>query len=90
ALSGSFRCLVHFLQFSEYRVAVLSGLVICIGGLAESLRKASLSSLLEYLQVSNDGEPEINKEKAKWLSIDLLQILRCYPKVDRVVIPTLK
>ncbi|XP_057830679.2 tubulin-folding cofactor D isoform X2 [Cryptomeria japonica] len=88
--SSSFQCLVHLLQLSEYRVAFLSGLVISIGGLAESLRKASLSALLDYLNMSNDGEPEINKEKEKWLSIDLLQILQHHPKVDRVTIPTLK
>eukprot|EP01018_Ginkgo_biloba_P017523 Gb_00473 [translate_table: standard] len=90
APSDSYPHLVHLLQFSEYRTAVLSGLVISLGGLADSLRKASLSAVIEYLQISKDGEPEINKEKAKWLSSDLLLILQYHSKVDRVIIPTLK
>lgn len=90
APSNCFPCLVRLLQFNEYRTSVLSGLVISIGGLADSLRKASLSALLEYIQISSDGEPKIDKEKAKWLSIDFLEIFRCYPKIDRVTIPTLK
>lgn len=90
APSNCFPCLVRLLQFNEYRTCVLSGLVISIGGLADSLRKASLSALLEYVQISSDGEPKIDKEKAKWLSIDFLEIFRCYPKIDRITIPTLK
>lgn len=90
APSNCFPCLVRLLQFNEYRTSVLSGLVISIGGLADSLRKASLSALLEYVQISSDGEPKIDKEKAKWLSIDFLEIFRCYPKIDRITIPTLK
>lgn len=90
APSNCFPCLVRLLQFNEYRTSVLSGLVISIGGLADSLRKASLSALLEYIQISSDGEPKIDKEKAKWLSIDFLEIFRCYPKIDRITIPTLK
>lgn len=90
APSNCFPCLVHLLQFNEYRMTVLSGLVISIGGLADSLRKASLSALLEYVQISRDGELKIDKEKAKLLSIDLLEILHCYPKIDRITIPTLK
>lgn len=90
APSNCFPCLVRLLQFNEYRTSVLSGLVISIGGLADSLRKASLSALLEYVQISSDGEPKIDKEKAKWLSIDFLEIFRSYPKIDRITIPTLK
>lgn len=90
APSNCFPCLVRLLQFNEYRSSVLSGLVISIGGLADSLRKASLSALLEYIQISSDGEPKIDKEKAKLLSIDFLEIFRHYPKIDRITIPTLK
>ncbi|XVF87970.1 hypothetical protein PTKIN_Ptkin19aG0011000 [Pterospermum kingtungense] len=78
---------VQLLQFSCYSRPVLSGLVISIGGLQESLRKASLSAFLEYLQVNED----INKEsKLCRLSTDILWILQEYNRCDRVIIPTLK
>ncbi|XVF79544.1 hypothetical protein PTKIN_Ptkin14bG0231600 [Pterospermum kingtungense] len=78
---------VQLLQFSCYSRPVLSGLVVSIGGLQESLRKASLSAFLEYLQVDED----INKEsKLCRLSTDILWILQEYNRCDRVIIPTLK
>ncbi|XVF18437.1 hypothetical protein REPUB_Repub11eG0021500 [Reevesia pubescens] len=78
---------VQLLQFSCYGKPVLSGLVISIGGLQDSLRKASLSAFLEYLQVDED----INKEsKVCKLSTDILWILQEYKQCDRVIIPTLK
>lgn len=78
---------VQLLQFSCYSRPVLSGLVISIGGLLDSLRKASLSALLEYLQV----DEYINKESKVYnLSIDILWILQEYKRCDRVIIPTLK
>ncbi|XP_022717392.1 tubulin-folding cofactor D isoform X2 [Durio zibethinus] len=78
---------VQLLQFGRYSRPVLSGLVISIGGLQDSLRKASLSAFLEYLQVDED----INKEsKVCKLSTDILWILQEYKRLDRVIIPTLK
>ncbi|KAL0347692.1 UNVERIFIED_CONTAM: Tubulin-folding cofactor D [Sesamum calycinum] len=41
---------VELLQVTCYSKYVVSGLVISIGGLQDSLRKASLSALLDYLQ----------------------------------------
>ncbi|OMP00615.1 Armadillo-like helical [Corchorus olitorius] len=67
--------------------SVLSGLVISVGGLQDSLRKASLSALLEYLEMDED----INKESKLYkLSIDILWILQEYKRCDRVIVPTLK
>ncbi|KAE8691838.1 Tubulin-folding cofactor D [Hibiscus syriacus] len=78
---------VQLLQFSCYSRPLLSGSVISIGGLQDSLRKASLSAFLEYLQVDQD----INKEsKVCNLSTDILWILQEHKRCDRIVIPTLK
>lgn len=46
--------LVQFLRFPEYRHHVLCGLVISLGGLAESLARASLQALLQLLQSGTD------------------------------------
>ncbi|PPD83230.1 hypothetical protein GOBAR_DD19843 [Gossypium barbadense] len=78
---------VQLLQFSCYSRPVLSGLVISIGGLQDSLRKASLSAFLEYLNVEQDVNEELKLCK---LSMDILWILQQYKRCDRVIIPTLK
>lgn len=78
------------LQFSCYSKSVLSGLVISVGGLQESLRKASLAALLDYLQVSEDEKYEKRSSRETILSVDLLWVLHQYERCDRVVIPTLK
>ncbi|TYJ39333.1 hypothetical protein E1A91_A04G062300v1 [Gossypium mustelinum] len=78
---------VQLLQFSCYSRPVLSGLVISIGGLQDSLRKASLSAFLEYLNVDQDVNEELKLCK---LSTDILWILQQYKRCDRVIIPTLK
>ncbi|KAL6981770.1 hypothetical protein U1Q18_023391 [Sarracenia purpurea var. burkii] len=44
---------VQLLQCTCYSKSVLSGLVISVGGLQDSLRRASLNALLEYLKASN-------------------------------------
>ncbi|KAH1063695.1 hypothetical protein J1N35_028682 [Gossypium stocksii] len=78
---------VQLLQFSCYSRPVLSGLVISIGGLQDSLRKASLSAFLEYLNVDQVVNEELKLCK---LSTDILWILQQYKRCDRVIIPTLK
>ncbi|EPS73351.1 hypothetical protein M569_01400, partial [Genlisea aurea] len=83
--ANSFPCFVRLLQLSCYSKYVVSGLVISIGGLQDFLRKASLKSLLDYLQNSEtDNFRSIN------LSADLLWVLEKYRKCDRVIVPTLK
>lgn len=76
---------VQLLQFDCYSKPVLSGLVISVGGLQESLRKASLSALLEYLQMDDHNRP-----RECMLSSDILWVLQQYKRSDRVIIPTLK
>ncbi|KAG6437798.1 hypothetical protein SASPL_102728 [Salvia splendens] len=79
---------VQLLKVSCYSKYVVSGLVISIGGLQESLRKASLSALLDYLQDKiTEGH---NKYKEPSLSLDILWILQKYRRCDRVIVPTLK
>ncbi|CAK7347890.1 unnamed protein product [Dovyalis caffra] len=70
--------------------SVLSGLVISIGGLQDSLRKASISALLEYLQPVETKESNERRSREQKLSTDMLWVLQQYKKCDRVIVPTLK
>ncbi|CAM8906862.1 unnamed protein product [Rhodiola kirilowii] len=81
---------IQLLQFNCYSKYVLSGLVISIGGLQDSLRKASLSALLDYLHGSVCEDRGNKDYKQILLSKDMLRILEQYRKCDRVIIPTLK
>uniref|UniRef100_J3N3Z0 Uncharacterized protein n=1 Tax=Oryza brachyantha TaxID=4533 RepID=J3N3Z0_ORYBR len=81
---------VKLLQVSCYSKPVLSGLVISTGGLQESLRKASTSALVDYLQDSNVNTNDEGKNREYLLSCDLLWVLEHFQKCDRVVTPTLK
>nr|XP_043618972.1 tubulin-folding cofactor D [Erigeron canadensis] len=88
--SCSFPRLIKLLQYGCYSKYVMSGLVISIGGLEESLKKAALGALLGYLQAvkAKDGT-EINSRESR-LSDDILWVLQKYKRRDRVIIPTLK
>ncbi|KAH6812160.1 ARM repeat superfamily protein [Perilla frutescens var. frutescens] len=79
---------VPLLKVSCYSKYVASGLVISIGGLQDSLRKASLSALLDYLQSTITEACDYSRELS--LSMDILWILQKYRRCDRVIIPTLK
>ncbi|XP_044502891.1 tubulin-folding cofactor D-like [Mangifera indica] len=81
---------VQLLQFSCYSRIVVSGLVISIGGLQDSLRKVSISALLEYLQVVESEEPNGRSSREYMLSTDILWVLQQYKRCDRVIVPTLK
>lgn len=81
---------VRLLQFSCYSRLVLSGLVISIGGLQESLRKASLSALLDYLQAIEIENQDERKSREYMLSTDMLWVFQQYKRCDRVIVPTLK
>lgn len=84
----SYHQFMQLLQVSCYSKYVVSGLVISIGGLQESLRKASLSALIDYLNgtaTEGDENPRVLS-----LSMDILWVLQKYERCDRVVIPTLK
>ncbi|KAJ8565468.1 hypothetical protein K7X08_008044 [Anisodus acutangulus] len=78
---------LQLLGISCYSKYVISGLVISIGELQDSLRKASLSALLEFLQSTDEN---VNGSKEYNLSNDILWVLQKYKKCDRVVVPTLK
>lgn len=79
---------VQLLQFSCYSRHLLSGLVIAIGGLQDSLRKTSLTALLEYLHPTKGDEESSSRELN--LSMDILWVLEQYKRCDRVIVPTLK
>jgi hypothetical protein len=68
----------------------LSGLVISIGGLQDSLRKTSISALLKYLQPVETEESNDRRSREHMLSADMLWVLQQYKKCDRVIVPTLK
>ncbi|WOL10087.1 tubulin-folding cofactor D isoform X1 [Canna indica] len=80
---------VQLLKISSYSRSLLSGLVVSIGGLQESLSKASVTALLDYLLVSDADRNERNLRERS-LSTDFLWILQQYQKCDRVITPTLK
>ena len=79
---------VQLLQFSCYSTQLLSGLVIAIGGLQDSLRKTSLTALLDYLCATKGDEESISREIS--LSINILWVLEQHKRCDRVIVPTLK
>lgn len=81
---------VHLLRFSCYSRVLLSGLVISIGGLQESLRKASISALLEYLQAGETEDLDARSSREYMLYNDILWVLQHYRRCDRVIVPTLK
>lgn len=78
---------LQLLGISCYSKYVISGLVISVGGLQDSLRKPSLNALLEFLQSTDENG---NDSKEYNLSNDILWVLQKYKRCDRVVEPTLK
>lgn len=68
----------------------MSGLVTSTGGLQDSLRKASISALLEFLQAVNTEGLDEKSSRECMLSKDILWVLQQYKRCDRVVVPTLK
>jgi len=73
---------VQLLAFDEYRRAALTGLVISVGGLTESLVKASSASLLEFLKASDP--PQVQAFFAT-----LLEVFKDNATNDRVTVPVL-
>nr|XP_009782677.1 PREDICTED: tubulin-folding cofactor D isoform X2 [Nicotiana sylvestris] len=83
----SFPRFLQLLGISCYSKYVISGLVISIGGLQDSLTKASVSALLEFLQSTDEN---VNGSREYNLSNDILWVLQTYKNCDRVIAPTLK
>ncbi|KAE9618781.1 putative tubulin-specific chaperone D, tubulin-folding cofactor D [Lupinus albus] len=88
--SYSYPRFVQLLQFGCYSKEVLSGLVISIGGLQDSLKRVSLLALLDYLEGVDSQHPDTRKSREYMLSVDILWVLQQYKKCNRVIIPTLK
>lgn len=96
----AFARLVPLLKFPEYRIFVMSGVVVSVGGLADSLAKISLDCLLEFLKSDSDPDAQMGKyiqrsfgkssDDDNWLWITLVSILKAYAGVDRVITPTFK
>lgn len=79
---------VQLLEVNCYSKYVMSGLVVSIGGLQDSLKRASLNALLDYLQTTaTDGHDD---SRVLSLSIDIVWVLQKYRKCERVIVPTLK
>ncbi|KAJ0758992.1 putative armadillo-like helical, tubulin-specific chaperone D, tubulin-folding cofactor D [Helianthus annuus] len=88
--SCSFPRFIRLLQFGCYSKYIMSGLVISIGGLEDSLKKAALGALLDYVQaIKVNDESETNSRELS-ISDDVLWVLQKYKRRDRVIIPTLK
>ncbi|XP_075094332.1 tubulin-folding cofactor D isoform X4 [Nicotiana tabacum] len=83
----SFPRFLQLLDISCYSKYVISGLAISIGGLQDSLTKASVSALLEFLQSTDE---HVNGSREYNLSNDILWVLQTYKNCDRVIVPTLK
>ncbi|KAI3800449.1 hypothetical protein L1987_28540 [Smallanthus sonchifolius] len=87
---SSFPRFIRLLQFGCYSKYVMSGLVISIGGLEDSLKKAALGALLDYIQaVKVKDESEKNLRELS-ISDDILWVIQKYKRRDRVIIPALK
>ncbi|KAJ7962155.1 tubulin-folding cofactor D [Quillaja saponaria] len=88
--SFSYPRFVKLLQFSCYSKSVLSGLVISLGGLQDSLKRASVTALTEYLQGFDEVDLAESMSKEYKLATDILWVLQHYKRCDRVIVPTLK
>ncbi|XP_020211483.1 tubulin-folding cofactor D isoform X2 [Cajanus cajan] len=88
--SYSYPRFVQLLQFGCYSRNVLSGLVISVGGLQDSLKRVSLLALLEYLEGVESEDPNTRTSRVCMLSVDILWVLQQYKKCDRVIVPTIK
>ena len=79
----AFPRLVHLVEATEYTRAAVSGLVISVGGLSESLVKHSWDALLRLLQ----KEPLDTRLR---VATALTATLSTFQGIDRVIIPVFK
>ncbi|OQR90902.1 tubulin-specific chaperone D, partial [Thraustotheca clavata] len=83
----TFPRVIQLLDSPEYMPSVVEGLVISVGGLTESVVKASKTSLLNWLKA------HIKKQEfrvASQFAYRCLELFTMYEKEDRVTIPLLK
>ncbi|KAI8799511.1 tubulin folding cofactor D C terminal-domain-containing protein [Cladochytrium replicatum] len=101
--SDVFPLVVKCLGLPEYKRQVLTGLVVSIGGLTESLVRSSSSSLVEFLSTLPDGPVPDNTSASDLPDIShgdqntigdffavVLELLRKFKKQDRVSGPLLE
>lgn len=75
--------MVQILGLESYRRAALTGLVVSVGGLTESLVRHSSASVLDFVFGLEEADLAA-------FGADLLAILEAHPKDDRVVVPLMK
>jgi len=83
APSASFPAMVQLLKLDGYRQAALTGLVVSVGGLTESLVRHSSASLLDVVFEFEEAELEA-------FCKTLMEIMVSHLQQDRVVVPLLK
>jgi len=85
--SETFPKMVKVMELSEYHNAIVSGLILSVGGLTEAVVKSSSKSLLEWTR--NKKKQNDVKTLSK-LSDVLLSLFLLYPGEDRVILPLMK
>ena len=81
----SFKVTVRAIKLNTYRKFVLSGLVISIGGVAESVIRAASSSLLEQIKDLSQDKELLDK-----FTVSLIEVYEDCIKQPRLIIPFLK
>eukprot|EP00117_Sycon_ciliatum_P048340 scpid20183/ scgid34426/ Tubulin-specific chaperone D; Beta-tubulin cofactor D; SSD-1; Tubulin-folding cofactor D len=83
--SDAFPHTVQLLSVAPYRQSVLTGLIVSVGGMTESLVKHASGALVEFLEKFTASD-----ENLAVICSDILSIFKKYQKVDRVTVPLLK
>ncbi|KAG9297370.1 hypothetical protein G9A89_009454 [Geosiphon pyriformis] len=85
--------MIRLLSLPEYRLELLSGLIIAAGGMTETLVRYSSSTLIEYadgLSPFTPTSPSFGKITLLEFVTSLFQIFRLYERNDRVMLPLLE
>jgi hypothetical protein len=94
--SQTFPLIVQLLAFDPFRSTLLAGLVISVGGLADSLGKASASALLEFLQTRGStqmdeaDQGDSGEKLLDGFADSFRTLLESNAGADRVILPALK
>ena len=83
APSVTFPLVIQTLSIPAYRLAALSGLVVSVGGLTESLVRHSSSCIIEWVE-------EAEEEQLQALATDICAIIESNFHNERMVIPMFK
>ncbi len=84
---------VRLLGTAVYHRPVVAGLAISVGGLTESVVKASLGAMVEWAQAQRQQPQQPGQEGAAAIARvgrTLLEVLDAHPEEDRVVLPLLR